>query len=554
MPEWQLYSVSKPRPWRRVQIKPGTLHYAPDEFGLVTDLSYQGDYHKALVFHGDSRSAPGCPAWSHDGRRGVAHGHYFGEETQWRYLRDTKLYRDSTTFQTALFAQPSIKMQPDKAEGEELLLSLEEALREATYMASVINLSDEPDLLSAAWDLYMSVTPETVGRPYYLPDHRGADFAQIVSDETDLDCTYCEICRLPVWRDDCLTDVDGNDVCEPCRADLSACGRCEDWSISEDFLYWVDDSLYCETCRDRYMNWCEDCDEYYHPNNSSDHDHSDPDCVCEPQDLRFQILANSHGEVGPDERILVELPEGMSIVTDEAVQSVISMLWYEQLEDAWRQDPEGKVNFYMLTHTVEALERVWQTKRGNYTKRLSAAMYKELGVKLNVPLLSRVGSTIKAHFTPNNKWYIEFTRNLNQSAEAFYHDGSCWWGSESISLCALKNWGGLAMRSYYDEHGASDDPNGRAWIQPLNAEMKPTNDIYNAHAYVVYNGYGELAGFTAARIVAYMTSRSYRKIGFEANHQYVNSSAGYLIADQATCDNTEELYLNPGNHHMRIAA
>jgi len=100
----------------------------------------------------------------------------------------------------------------------------------------------------------------------------------------------------------------------------------------------------------------------------------------------------------------------------------------------------------------------------------------------------------------------------------------------------------LGLRSF-SEYG---NVTGRAWVQPLNADLLPTHDAEHAHAYLVFNGYGELDGYQSARIVAHLSSKSYRKISFSTRAMYVNNDAAYLIADEATCAATSHVSIDAG--------
>lgn len=459
------------------------------------------------------------------------------------------------------------------------------------YMPKVRELREHPSKLVTVYKLYLT----TIGLnkdcpwndysshavlPYGVPtcevclQDRPRTFAEIVNGaviggeaviDEDNPVVICAVCRTLEWSQDTHSDVDGNTVCDSCRTNYTACHRCDDWSIAgRRFLTFVTSWYYCESCRDSVGSYCDDCEVWYHEDYAEDHDHDrHVECECTPHDLRFTIPANSHGVMKQDERLLIELPEGH--ITDQAVNAAIQLLWNEQFSALYQQwmnvawkpgvgydydhpKPDGYVEYNDLDRVIRSLEQVWQAKRGNYTRRLSAALYKELGVKLQEGLLSRVGAVIRSHTTMKNSWHIEFTRDLNQSARAFYHEGSCWWGSESESLCALKAWGGMAMRSYEGHDQERNFPSGRVWIQPLNDDMEPTLDALGARAYVIYNGYGELDGYTPARILAYLTSKTYRKIDFEASHQYVNGSSGYLVADQETCDSTSDVSIDRSYH------
>jgi hypothetical protein len=146
-----------------------------------------------------------------------------------------------------------------------------------------------------------------------------------------------------------------------------------------------------------------------------------------------------------------------------------------------------------------------------------------------------------------SEYHLEVTRDLNGPADEFCHEDSCWWGGESESRCALKSWGGLALRSY--GHESDRYATGRAWVQPLDETLRPTHDAVGAKAYIVYNGYEKLDGYTPARIVAHLTGLTYRKIELHISPQYVNGSSGYLVADEATCAETNILELCYDQHY-----
>jgi len=94
-------------------------------------------------------------------------------------------------------------------------------------------------------------------------------------------------------------------------------------------------------------------------------------------------------------------------------------------------------------------------------------------------------------------------------------------------------------------------PSGRAWIQPLDENLEPISDLDNAVAYLVYNGYGDLEGYVGTRIVAYMTSKSYRKIGLNIYGQFVNGDSGYLVADEAICADITSISFDYPMHKVR---
>jgi hypothetical protein len=202
---------------------------------------------------------------------------------------------------------------------------------------------------------------------------------------------------------------------------------------------------------------------------------------------------------------------------------------------------------------IESVGDEWQGKRGNYPKRLASALHK-VGIKLAPATISEVGNLARQYSDDTSEYHIEFTRDLNQSAAYFYHEESCWWQSYANSRCALKNWGGLAMRTFAEADSDHYDPSGRVFIFPLNEDFKPTQNAKTAHAYMVFNAYGALGGYSSARIVAHLAGKTYRKVYFDLSieHGYVNSSAGYLVCDADTIDNAPAEFSFDGNTH-RVA-
>lgn len=443
---------------------------------------------------------------------------------------------------------------------EQRKIAAEKAKARRAFMRTVRILADEPGQLQEAWRLYRGarLIPHVVSFVEIVNSHlnsrKGYDEDQV---------GVCVPCQRPVWLEESYSDTDGDLVCSDCRTDYATCHGCDEFSIARRWITWVSGYAYCDNCRNENCSFCEDCNEWYLDSRSEEHDHSPDYCECSPHDLRFKVLANSHGSIEQDERLLVELPAGA--ITEQAITAAINVIWSEQmspLHDQYIQDryrdyanakqPENYADYDKLQRIFDALEPEWQTKRGNFTRRLSSALHKE-GIKLNEGLLSKVGSTMRAHTSMRNSWHVEFTRDLNQHPEAFANEGSCWWGSENDGLCAFKHWGGVAMRSYDSADQARQFPSGRAWVQPLNEHLMPTLDAYGAHAFVVYNGYGDLEGYTPARLMAYLTSRTYKKIGFEASYQYINAG-GYLVADQETCDKTTSIEISGLSSHERVSA
>lgn len=366
-----------------------------------------------------------------------------------------------------------------------------------------------------------------------------ATFCSCISYVTGRSCDACALCGEPAWTDDCSTDADGELICEDCRPECYSCDRCDELHRDADDMTWVGDDHYCDACRSSCCSYCDNCDEWYHDDDSGEHQHDrDDDCWCEAPHPRFTFPANGAGSVAQDQRLLVELPAG--VIDPRGIQEISAQLW------ATLKDGEVPLCYTELIELVEGLDPTWQSSRGNFTRRLSAALYQGHGVKLPAGLLSSVGNLARQHSSSTSAWHIVLTRDLNQNAEDFYHEDSCWWGEYSYSRCALKNWGGMGLLSYSDSWSFA--PTGRAWVQPLNDGLQPTHDAFGAHAYLVYNGYGDLEGSNAARIVAHLTSRTYRRVDCDIRSQFVNNDAGYLVADEVTCASVDSVMVTAGTH------
>lgn len=360
-----------------------------------------------------------------------------------------------------------------------------------------------------------------------------ADFSEAAEAVAGRSVTSCNSCEEWTWSNYTHEAHNEGMLCESCLDDYSCCAGCSYYFHNHD-LTWVDgDEPYCDRrCLDDYCYYCDECDEW----SRDEHNHNHG-CDCEAPHRRFTFPANGAGTVQNDERLDVTLPAG---TIDEVGLALIRDLLMMNVEGTER---------VAARKALDAVGDQWQTKRGNFTRRLSRELYATAKIKLADGVLSEVGNLARQHSSDSSTWAIEFTRNLNMSAGDFCHEDSCWWQSYARSRCALKNWGGLGLRTF-----TSDYPDGRVWVQPLDADLNPTHDTMGAHAYLVYNAYGELTGYAAARIVAHLTSRTYRKVNIYSDEQYVNGDNGFLVADEQTCSATESLRFTDSCHHTYDAS
>lgn len=338
----------------------------------------------------------------------------------------------------------------------------------------------------------------------------------------------CEDCNSTPHIDRMNSVRDGDHmVCDSCLGrDYFQCEGCEGWHHLYDRNGLVDGGYVCEGCTDYHYYYCEDCDGYYHEYDSGDHEHGD-ECDCEsPHGARsFTIRNDGESPLANDTRATVTLPAG--IISSEGMSTIARYL----REQAYGlDDMELRNKLYDLSYRVDEVGTTWQTREGNFTKRLSRFAYKNFGLKLTPDMVSRVGCIGSDHSTAVD-FALETTRNLNLSAEEFGHEDSCWWQSYYESRCTLKSNGGFGLRTFKNGW-----VNGRAWVMPLRADLNggltPTFDTVTPDAFIVFNGYGDLSGYAPARIMAHMAGMTYRKVAFHCSPMYVNNESGYLVAPE----------------------
>ena len=361
------------------------------------------------------------------------------------------------------------------------------------------------------------------------------------------DIRFCLVCHSPHHLDD-VTCVSGGDqvACETCLdKSFCCCERCEEYHWSANGSR-VSGDWWCDHCRDNYATYCGECDEWCRDDYFSDeHDHGN-NCDCEsPAGHRFQVRNDGQDPLRNDRRVTITLPAGE--ISEEGIREI------RRVVDEYFRELDYQANFvkpalsldeqrdlerrqYMLRTTfAQELGPKWQTKEGNYTKRLSRLAYSKYKIKLDPAIISEVGNIGAAHSTAID-FQIEVTRDLNLSAEDFGNAGSCWWGSYGTGRCSFKSNGGFGIRSFNQYDGVT----GRVWVMPLKLKnpdrhvLTPTFETENPDAFVVFNGYGDLSGYVGARIVAHMSGLTYRKVEFDDGngYMYVNGGSGYLVAPE----------------------
>ena len=367
-----------------------------------------------------------------------------------------------------------------------------------------------------------------------------------------------------------MLDVDtveagGEAVCRDCRDNYySFCESCETYAHAIDMVSISYYDSACQSCIDGDYGYCDSCDGYYQIDDGGCQNDECMDCSCESPLQSFTVRNDGHEPLANDTRTTVSLPAGeLSAEGIGAIQRLIQNYAYSLARaeanvytDEWYECRREQQSWFQLSYRIEEIGGEWQNRQGNYTKRLSRFAYQKFGLKVPPVVISEVGNIGRAHSNGVDH-SIEFTRDLNQSAADFGHEDSCFWQSYYASRCTLKSEGGIGLRSFNeggDRYG--NGVTGRAWIFPLkqvDGSLVPTFNTDTPDAYVVFNGYGDLSGYTGARILAHMVGMTYRKVRFFADPIYVNSQAGYLVAPEEIAKNYTDGSLSlPTSDHSNL--
>lgn len=353
---------------------------------------------------------------------------------------------------------------------------------------------------------------------------------------------WCQDCSVPADKatmtvvnesEDNAYDDDVYRVCATCARYWNLCDR-ESCSRQSRYRVHVNDEMWCEDCRDEFADYCDACGIYYF--STSGH-RCTYGCGCDSPVLEFQLRNDGQGMLSNDTRTSVSMAAGE--ISEEGLAAIRNAIYtvsnHNYAVARTNGEKEEAMKFWSLCRDLEPLGNKWQAKQGNYTKRLSSHAYKKHGLKLPASLISQVGTLARDH-SAGVDFDVEFTRDLNMAPDKYAHSDSCWWQSYYRSRCTLKSNGGLGMRTF-NSQGECD---GRAWIMPMKKSpthtyphrIVPTFNTEDPDAFVVFNGYGRLNGYSAARIMSHMAGMTYRKVTFSCDPMYVNGDSGYLIAPE----------------------
>lgn len=388
-----------------------------------------------------------------------------------------------------------------------------------------------------------------IERPTYGSERsRRIGFHRYVARETRIGLdsatarvVFCLYCSLPALAS-LAHPAQGGMVCDSCVARYSHCANCDELTLTSTHVPTLAQTMICARCATREFLYCHTCRGYYRKRYRTDHRHGTRSCCCS-EERTFTVPHVGDDPLQNDVQVHVSLPSGE--ISDEGIEQIRAQLGHQGYYTTYNE----RVMWRRLQQTIDELGPQWQTKQGNWPKRLSSLAYKKYKLKIPPELMTLIGNIARdnSHGVDFN---VEVTRELNRGARAFGYSGSCWWQSYSRSRCTLKTNGGFALRTF-DENGVT----GRAWVMPLKSDVDrliPTYETMTPAAYVLFNGYGKLTGYAAPRVLSHMTGWTYRKIQYTCGPMYINSSAGFLVApEELAKDYTDgQLNIEASQHSM----
>ncbi len=249
-----------------------------------------------------------------------------------------------------------------------------------------------------------------------------------IADQESVSIVWCESCEDPTNGDDAVAVNGGSEfVCNSCHDEYyRSCDDCGDVVHYESTYPTLADELICDSCRDRSYTYCEDCDGYYHDDHAPEHGHGS--CDCEPPTSSLTMRYEGDAVLAENERVTVSLPAG--VISDEGML-LISRLIRDHSQYCETIDL-ARSKWWDVSYAVFGMDTRWQTKEGNFTKRLSKLAHKSQGLKFPPELLTMVGNVARDN-SQGTGIDVELTRDLNLPAEDFYHAESCWWQSYAES-------------------------------------------------------------------------------------------------------------------------
>lgn len=366
----------------------------------------------------------------------------------------------------------------------------------------------------------------------------------LVSVQWRDDIVQCAKCDSVTSSSD-VTTVDGVLWCdETCMAEnaTETCTRCEE-TVSVFYGVGSRDDYACDSCSANHTHYCDQCEATVWSDSDHHENHEDEDCKCEAPHQNFSIAGSDSVRYENDTIYDVVMAGGT--VREDGFEAIRGLVF------DWYVNSPGKdtINDNLRPQVLNAVDRMNATYKngdGVFAKRLRSAVYKRTKqyvehnpgmygtepVSIRDDLLSKIGVLAREYSSDFNQ-RVSITRDLNQSADDFGHEGSCWWTEYARSRCIFKANAGFGLRTW-EEKPWGEEVTGRVWVIPCVVRrnrdfgghlLHPTHG--DAEAYVVFNGYGALEENAGPQALAAMTgmSVSAKRYPFGPEGMYVNSDS-----------------------------
>ena len=209
----------------------------------------------------------------------------------------------------------------------------------------------------------------------------------------------------------------------------------------------------------------------------------------------------------------------METILIPQAQNCIAPGAFDRVLYSFHQNYLNSFEYGKLQNLFANFEKTWIAKTGNFTKRFSKLIYKELDVSLDAPALNFVGTEFGKYFL-QNKYQFEIKKNFDWHDGDFGDEGSCFFKTRKYVLRALTE---NDFYSYNFFKGTNGSLRGIA--RCIAKETEEGEILFNSYGYTLLE---------SARVIAHHKNLLYKKIDLSNFNEtdgelYINNGDGYLL-------------------------
>lgn len=174
---------------------------------------------------------------------------------------------------------------------------------------------------------------------------------------------------------------------------------------------------------------------------------------------------------------------------------------------------------------------------GRFTKRFTAHLWNEHGLKLPGELVTELGNCYNASRTTDKTFNIKITNDFSWSDGEYGKDDSCWWSCYTHSRDTLYHYGGYGVLFYPSDDERTNhnhyDGIGRTWIYPVEDDL--------LIAFNSYGNDGKDAAAVIAKLMESITGNTWkygkRELYNDGDHcyPYINGNNGHNDSGGSKC-------------------